>query len=259
MQKKTLKSKQTPFRKTQRNKVMTLDVPNISTQKDVYKLLWLDRNPNVSKIKLENIPLLNITLRNIMMMNFGASSDILDMKCFAICGPTAVGKTKFINHLKNKYNVEIVDMDTMQLYKGISVGTGRTNLADTKGSHIYGVYNPNIEFHIIDYLIDVFIAFRKIKNNGNIPIFEGASKSLLDVLMCIFPNLTVFGIKAKNKKNIIERVSLRISRDFVVNSILELSELLRNNEINYNSPVLLNNWVVYKILVSSLSKSELLD
>ena len=173
---------------TRKSKKKIVSVPKEALPK-ISELLWLNRRPTkVNLILNDNTTVVDASLRDIMFQ-LGADSKLLQTQCFAICGPTAVGKTKFINALKEKYNIETINMDTMQVYSEISWGTGRTNLATTKGSHIYGVYNPNKEFHIIDYLIDVFKAVRSINAKGKTPVFEGASISLLTVLSHIFQNL----------------------------------------------------------------------
>jgi tRNA A37 N6-isopentenylltransferase MiaA len=228
---------------------------SISTKKKLEKLLWVDNIPKNIKI-IEKTKNIDVVLKNIMLQ-IGATSDILNIKCVVLCGPTGVGKTKFLNHLKKNFNLETINMDTMQVYDYISVGTGRTNLQNTKGSYMYGIYNPNKEFHIINYLIDTFISIKNIIKNGKMPIFEGASKSLLDVIIRIFPNLIIFGIKAINNDNIVSNITKRISKEFMINAIKELSEYIIKKKINYNSPVLKKNWVVYNLIISSFSKKQL--
>lgn len=238
-------------------KTLKLNVPDKVYNK-VYNLLWLDRSPEKIKIAINNRPILDIVLTQIMLQ-LGADLNLLNTKCFVICGPTGVGKTKFINNLKEKYNVETINMDTMQVYSTISVGTGRTNLANTKGSHIYGTYNPNKEFHIVNYLVDVFKAVKQITENKNVPVFEGASKSILSVLMRIFPNLVIFGIKAVNDQNIVDNITKRISTEFVKDALIELSNALQNKQIKFTSPVLTTNWVVYNLLITNFTSKELMS
>jgi len=236
----------------------TVSVPK-EVLPQVSELLWLNRKPLKVKLVLnDDTTTLDTSLTQIMFQ-LGADNDLLQTRCFAICGPTAVGKTKFINALKDKYNVETINMDTMQVYGGISWGTGRTNLATTKGSHIYGVYNPNKEFHIIDYLIDVFKAVRTINANGNTPLFEGASKSLLSVISRIFPNLVIFGIRAVSDSNIIEKITKRISLELIKNAVTELAKEIQAKRIDPTSSVLRDNYMVYNLILTQFSRKELMD
>jgi len=222
------------------------------------ELLWLDVRPNHMLFNLHKAPGVNVTLRNIMI-RLGATEELLNTKCFAICGPTGVGKTKFINMLKETYHAEVINMDTMQVYDLISVGTGRTNLATTKGSYLYGIYNPNTLFHILDYLADVVPAYQTIRDHGNPIVFEGASKSLLDVVLRIFPNITVYGIHATSEENIVSNITKRITDKVIVRAILELSELLKTNVLSYDSPVLRTNPEVYALVTKAFTESDLKD
>ena len=239
-------------------KSITINV-SLKIKKQVEELLWINNTPKKFKFSINsNATFLDIILKQIMV-EIGADASILNTKCIVLCGPTGVGKTMFLNYLKLNYNVETINMDTMQIYNYISVGTGRTNLASTKGSYLYGTYNPNKPFHILDYLSDVFISIKKINSHGSIPIFEGASKSLLNIIMRIFPNVIIFGIKAKNNENIVSNITKRISRDLCYNAIKELSYHIIKKNINYNSSVLKKNWVVYNLIISKLTKKQLLD
>ncbi len=239
-------------------KSITIDIPP-NIKKQIEELLWFNNTPSKFKIAINsNVTFLDIVLKQIMVQ-IGTDASILNTKCIVLCGPTGVGKTKFLNYLKSNYKIETINMDTMQIYNYISVGTGRTDLSNTKGSYVYGTYDPNKEFNIIDYLSDVFISIKKINSYGSIPLFEGASKSLLDIIMRIFSNVIIFGIKAVNDENIVSNITKRISKDFCYNSIKELSYHIIKGHINYDSPVLKKNWVVYNLIISSLTKKQLLN
>lgn len=250
------------FKNKTRRKRGGLRNVNISVPKEfsetVGELLWFDNRANNVRMDIHDEPGVNVTLREIMI-RLGATDELLNTKCFAICGPTAVGKTKFINMLKEKYNVEVITMDTMQVYDLISFGTGRTDMATTRGSHLYGIYDPNRMFHILDYLMDMIKAFHSIKENGHPILFEGASKSLLDVILRIFPNIIVFGIHATSEENIITNITKRITDKVINLTILELSELLKTNKITFDSPVIRNNPEVYSLITKEFTEAELKD
>lgn len=250
-QKTTRKKRQTGGSKKLGIKIPEEIFPAIS------ELLWLDAPSNID-LQLEYKPGLNNVLRKIMY-TLGATEELLNTKCFAICGPTGVGKTKTINKIKEKYGAEVINMDTMQVYDSIRIGSGRTNLATTEGTYLYGIYSPNKEFHILNYLSDVFLAVKTIKSHGRPILFEGASKSLLDVIRLIFPNITIFGIQAVSRENIVSNITKRITPSVVKKVILELSEQLIENKISFNSPVLKNNPEVYGLIVSILSEEQLRD
>lgn len=63
-------------------------------------------------------------------------------RAIAIVGPTAVGKTDLSLELANQFNGEILNADSMQLYRGMDIGTAKLPFADRQG----------IKHHLIDIL-----------------------------------------------------------------------------------------------------------
>lgn len=66
----------------------------------------------------------------------------LAQKAIAIVGPTAVGKTELSLDLAQQLNGEIINADSMQLYRGMDIGTAKVPLMQRR----------NIEHHLIDVL-----------------------------------------------------------------------------------------------------------
>ena len=52
-----------------------------------------------------------------------------------VCGPTATGKSDVANALAKKINGEVVSADSMQIYKGMDIGTGKIPAQDRKVKH----------------------------------------------------------------------------------------------------------------------------
>lgn len=52
-----------------------------------------------------------------------------------VCGPTATGKSDLANVLADKINGEVVSADSMQIYKGMDIGTGKITTKDQKVKH----------------------------------------------------------------------------------------------------------------------------
>ena len=66
------------------------------------------------------------------------------MKIIAIVGPTAVGKTSLAIQLAKRYNGEIISCDSMQVYRGMDIGTAkptREELAQVK-HHLINIKMP---------------------------------------------------------------------------------------------------------------------
>ena len=65
-------------------------------------------------------------------------------KVLCVVGPTASGKTKLGVLLAQKYNGEVVSIDSMQIYKGMSIGTAAPTAEEMEGipHHMVGVAGP---------------------------------------------------------------------------------------------------------------------
>ena len=82
-------------------------------------------------------------------------------KIVLISGPTASGKSKFALKLAKKINGEIVNADSMQVYKQLKILTARPTIKDTKEikHHLYGFVNvtKNFSLHLENHIDDVLL------------------------------------------------------------------------------------------------------
>ena len=69
-------------------------------------------------------------------------------KIILIAGPTASGKSEFAIKLANKINGEIINADSMQVYKQLQVLTARPNIQEQKKikHHLYGFQSVTKKF-----------------------------------------------------------------------------------------------------------------
>lgn len=104
------------------------------------------------------------------------------MKVIAIVGPTAVGKTALAIELAKRYNGEIISCDSMQIYRGMDIGTAkptREELAQVK-HHLIDIKTPDENFSCADYAILAKKAIADIVKRGKTPIFCGGTGLYLD-------------------------------------------------------------------------------
>jgi len=104
------------------------------------------------------------------------------MKVIAIVGPTAVGKTALAIELAKRYNGEIISCDSMQVYRGMDIGTAkptREELAQVK-HHLINIKMPNESFSCADYAVLAKKAINDIVKRGKTPIFCGGTGLYLD-------------------------------------------------------------------------------
>ena len=133
----------------------------------------------------------------------------LKSKIILIYGPTASGKSDFAISLAKKIKGEIINADSMQVYKDLKILTARPlkkNYQKIK-HHLYGFQNGKRIFSTGDWLKMAIQKIHEIKNRKKIPILVGGTglyfKALVEGLVEI-PNIpTVIRNKVRNlQKNL---------------------------------------------------------
>jgi len=99
------------------------------------------------------------------------------MHPLVIFGPTAVGKTKLAIELAKGLNGEIISADSMQVYRGMDIGTAKPTAEERQGipHHLIDVRNPDEEWTVSDFVGESQKLKVKIKNNGRLPIIVGGT------------------------------------------------------------------------------------
>lgn len=109
-------------------------------------------------------------------------------KVIFIVGPTASGKTGAAAHLARRIGAEIISCDSMQVYKGMDIGTQKPSpeLMKEIPHHMVGILTPDKEFSAADFRKRALRLIRQIHKKGKVPIFAGGTglyvKALVDGL-----------------------------------------------------------------------------
>ena len=120
----------------------------------------------------------------------------LKSKIILISGPTASGKSNFAVKLAKKIKGEIINADSMQVYKELKILSARPNLKDYQKirHHLYGFHNVKNNFSTGDWLKLTIKKINEIKKRKHIPILVGGTglyyKALTEGLVRI-PNIPV--------------------------------------------------------------------
>jgi len=95
----------------------------------------------------------------------------------AIVGPTAVGKTKLSIELAKTYHGEIISGDSMQVYKGMDIGTAKVTQAEMDGiiHHMIDVKEPCEAFTAAEFQTETTRLIDAIHAKGKLPIIVGGS------------------------------------------------------------------------------------
>ena len=120
----------------------------------------------------------------------------LKSKIILISGPTASGKSNFAIKLAKKINGEIINADSMQVYKELKILSARPDPKDYQKikHHLYGFHNVKNNFSTGDWLKFAIKKINEIRKRKKIPIFVGGTglyfKALTEGLVRI-PNIPI--------------------------------------------------------------------
>ena len=112
-------------------------------------------------------------------------------KLAVVTGPTASGKSSLALSLAKHFHGEIVSCDSMQLYKGMDIGTAKpTKEEQTEVKHhMIDVLDINDSFSVVDYVKAAELCISNIYSKGKLPFFCGGTGLYVDALV----NSTEFG------------------------------------------------------------------
>lgn len=106
-------------------------------------------------------------------------------KAVIICGPTASGKSDFAHVIAKKYCGEIVNIDSMQVYRQIPIITASPPdpLKSELPYHLYNFLDIDQEFSVVKYVNLAADTIRMISQKGNIPIIVGGTGLYINALL----------------------------------------------------------------------------
>lgn len=94
-----------------------------------------------------------------------------------ITGPTGVGKTKMSIELAKRMNAEIINGDSMQVYKDLDIATAKIKEEEKEGipHHLFDIVSPTYDYTVYDYQKDCREAIRQISSIGKNIIIVGGT------------------------------------------------------------------------------------
>ena len=192
----------------------------------------------------------------------------LKSKIILISGPTASGKSELAIKFAKKINGEIINADSMQVYKELKILTARPvkENANKIKHHLYGFQSVKNEFSTGQWLKLVKKKIKEIRNKNKIPILVGGTglyfKALTDGLVKIpkIPNTIRNKIRSKQKQMGQKKFYLKLLKldKFVKNKIVstDIQRSLRAYEVIYFTKKSIFEW--YKKTKSQYKIDEFL-
>ena len=106
-------------------------------------------------------------------------------KVIVVAGPTASGKTALGIELALRYNGEIVSADSMQVYKGMDIGTAKATAAERAKvpHHMLDVAEPWEDYSVARYVSQAEDCCRDIISRGKLPVIVGGTGLYIDSLV----------------------------------------------------------------------------
>ena len=153
-------------------------------------------------------------------------------KIILISGPTASGKSTFAIKLAKKINGEVINADSMQVYKELKILTARPSKKEQQNikHHLYGFQSVKKNFSTGEWQKLAIKKIYEVKKRNKIPILVGGTglyfKSLTEGLVKI-PKIP---LKFRNKVRSLQK---KIGQKRFYNQLLKLDPLVKNR-IDHN-------------------------
>lgn len=144
-------------------------------------------------------------------------------KVLFILGPTAVGKTEISIKLAKEFNGEIISCDSVQIFKGLDIGSAKVKKEEMKGvsHHLIDIVSPNESFTAFDMTEAIKEKIKEITSRGHLPIVVGGTSLYVKSLILGY-NYGGVGIDAEYRNE--------LNRILEKDGLEKLCEMLKNED-----------------------------
>lgn len=166
-------------------------------------------------------------------------------KVIVIVGPTAVGKTKLSIELAKKFDGEVINADSTQVYKNLNIATAKVTEDEKEGiiHHLFDIKNIDEDYTVYDYQRDCRLKIKEILDKNKTPIMVGGTGLYIKAALYDYDF----------KEEVISRSFDELSNDELYAKLLSIdpkSEIHKNNRkrivralnyfLNNNKPMSVN-------------------
>lgn len=106
-------------------------------------------------------------------------------KVLVIAGPTGVGKTALSIHLAQRFQGEIISGDSMQIYRGLDIGTAKVTAAEAQGvpHYLIDIKDPSESFSVAEFQRLARARIDEITSRGKLPMIVGGTGLYIQALL----------------------------------------------------------------------------
>ena len=110
-------------------------------------------------------------------------------KLLCVVGPTASGKSALAVHLAQLFDGEVISCDSMQLYRGMDIGTAKATAEETEGvaHHLLDILDIRESFSVSEYVRAAEACVTELQQRGKTPIFCGGTGLYIDSFVSGLP------------------------------------------------------------------------
>ena len=146
-------------------------------------------------------------------------------KIILIAGPTGSGKSEIAIRLAKKINGEIINADSMQVYKEIKILSARPEKIYNIAHYLYGNISVKNNFSAGEWLKKVKLNLKKILNKKKMPIFVGGTGLYFKLLTEGISNIPKIPDSIRLKAR---RLNKKLGNDKFYNLLIKLDPLVEN-------------------------------
>lgn len=146
----------------------------------------------------------------------------MKQKVICIVGPTASGKTGLAIELAKKINAEIISADSMQIYKGLDIGTAKVTDEEAKGikHHLIDICDITDKFSVADFKLLCYDKIDEILSRGKNVIICGGTGLYISAIVDNM-NFTEEEVDIDYRKYL-EKLAHENSNEYVYNMLKDI-------------------------------------
>lgn len=166
-----------------------------------------------------------------------------------IVGPTGVGKTKMSIELAKRFDAEIINGDSVSIYKELDIGSAKPSIEEREGivHHLIDIKDPSEDYTVYDYQKDVRSLIEEINSRGKRIIIVGGTGLYIKAALYDYKftdGTTYNDYNNLSNEELLDRINKYDIKDKLeVNNRKRLVRLLNklenNEELTYNKDKLL--------------------